>query len=143
MATSEDQVWNAIFTVLKNNAVLIALIPWSDGKAAVFDNNNVPVGLSPPYVVLGEATSVPEDTFKKRGFNATAMIHSWSEFAGKEEILAIRNAIHTALNETVLTLSTYKCIICLYDSGNVMVDDTTSINKWHGADRYRIQTQEV
>jgi len=144
MATSELEVWTAIYSVLKNNAGLIALLPYSDGKTAVFDDNNVPLGLNPPYLVLGTSISTPDNTFIKKGLHVVATIDGWSEYKGKEQVLKMRDAVFNALDYASLSLgSNFRCISCLYDSGQLIPDNSTSINKWHMTDRYRIGTEAI
>lgn len=141
--TSESTVWDAIYAVLRNDAGMIAILPYSDGKAAVFDDNNVPIGLAPPYVVLGESVSTPRNVFGKKGLEVVATIHGWSERKGKDEILKMHDAVFNALDYVTLTLTGFTDIVCLYDSGQIIPDSTTSILKWHMTDRYRIITEAM
>lgn len=150
MITSEGYVWDAIYAVLRNDAGMIASYPYSDGKAAVFDDNNVPIGLSPPYFVLSESVSTPKNIFGRKGQDIVATIHGWSEYKGKQEIVKMRDTVFNALDDgqagsPTLTLAggIYKAISCLYDNGQIIVDDTTSILKWHLTDRYRIYTEAI
>ena len=150
MVTSEGYVWDAIYAVLRNDAGMIASFPYSDGLAAVFDDNNVPIGLNPPYIVLGETTSTPKNVFHKKGQDIVATIHGWSEYKGKQEILSMRDIIFNALDDgqstsPTLTLSggVYRAISCLYDNGQIIPDETTNIQKWHLTDRYRIYTEAI
>src|SRR5260370_37515888 len=97
--TSEGLVWDAIYLALRNDAGCIAVFPYSDGKAAVFDETNVPVGLNPPYIVLGESVSTPANVFGKKGQDVVATIHGWSEYQGKTEILKMHDAIFNVLDD--------------------------------------------
>lgn len=148
--TSEGLVWDAIFAALKNDAGMIALLPYTDGKASVFDENNVPIGLTPPYIVLGESVSTPKNVFSKKGLDLVVTIHGWSEYQGKQEILAMHDAVFNVLDDAqnglpTLTLlgGVFRSIACLYDSGQTIADNTSSINKWHMTDRYRILTEAI
>jgi len=149
--TSEGLVWDAIYLALRIDAGMIALLPYSDGKAAVFDENNVPIGLTPPYIVLGESVSTPKYVFGKKGLDVVATIHGWSEFKGKTEILAMHDAVFNALddglggNSPKLTLSgnVFRTFACSYDNGQILSDNTSSINKWHMTDRYRVLTEAI
>jgi hypothetical protein len=142
--TSESQVWDAIYSILRNDAEMIAIVPYSDGKAAIFDDNNVPVGLNPPYIVLGESVSTPQNVFGKKGINLVVTIHGWSEYKGKQEILSMHDAVFNALDYVTLNLGGgFTDIVCLYDNGQIIPDDTTNILKWHMTDRYRVITEEI
>src|SRR5260370_12178228 len=149
--TSEGLVWDAIYLALRTNAGMIALLPYTDGKAAVFDENNVPIGLSPPYVILGESVSTPKNVFGKKGLDVVATIHGWSGYLGKQEILSMHDAVFSALddglggNSPKLTLlgGVLRAISCDYDNGQILPDDTSAINKWHMTDRYRVLTEVI
>lgn len=149
--SSEGFVWDAIYAVLRNDAGCIATFPYTDGLAAVFDWNNVPIGIKPPYIELGETVSTPANVFGKKGQDVLATIHGWSEYQGKQEILAMRDAIFNALDDgvannpptLVLLGGLYRSIACLYDNGQIIPDNTTNINKWHMTDRYRVLTEAM
>lgn len=148
--TSEGYVIDAIYAVLRNDLGMIASFPYSGGKAAVFDDNNVPIGLSPPYVVIGETVTTVQNVFGKKGQNVLVTLHGWSEYKGKQEILKMRDLIFNALDDgqstnPTLTLSggVYRAISCLFDNGQIISDDTTNILKWHLTDRYRVLTEEI
>ncbi|SRR6266550_2114954 len=151
MSTSESEVWDAIYAALRNDAGMIALLPYSDGKASVFDGNNIPNGLTPPYIELGETVSTPANVFGKKGQDVVATIHGWSEFKGKDEILKMRDAVFNALDDGLgdnppkLTLlgGVFRSIDCSYDNGQIIQDSTTNINKWHMTDRYRVLTEAI
>lgn len=148
--TSEGYVIDAIYAVLRNDPGMIASFPYSDGKAAVFDDNNVPIGLNPPYLVIGETVTTTQNVFGKKGQNVLVTLHGWSGYKGKQEILKMRDTIFNALDDgqvtsPTLTLSggVYRAISCLFDNGQIISDDTTNIEKWHLTDRYRVLTEEI
>jgi hypothetical protein len=137
MATSESLVSPSVFSVLNGASSVTSIV------TGIFDLNNIPEGQVLPYIVLGEMTEVPENTFGKDGQDMTLAIHIWSDYSGKEEVEAIHNAIHTVLDgPETLTLAGYKCVACLYDSGNTITDNSDG-KKLHRVDRYRIQTQQL
>jgi hypothetical protein len=143
MATSEVEVWSAIASKLQNDAALIAFIPDGSGKARVRDLNNIPLDFPMPYVALGETSSVTQDTFTKQGQHIVATLHLWSAKKGKYEVLQLHNLVHSALNRANLSLTTFRCIDCIYDSGQLIEDDSTGVNLMHYTERYRIDTEEL
>lgn len=143
MATSEVEVWTAIATTLQNNANLISFIPDGSGKSRVRDMNNIPLDFAFPYVALGETSSVTQDTFTKQGQHIVATIHLWSNKKGKYEVLQLHNLVHSALHKANLSLTNNRSIDCLYDSGELVEDDSTGVNLMHYTERYRIDTQET
>jgi len=143
MATSEVEVWTAIAIILQNNANLIAFIPDDNGKSRVRDMNNTPLNFPFPYVELGETNSVTQDTFSNQGQQLVATLHLWSAKKGKYEVLQLHNLVHSALHKANLTLITYRSISCLYDSGELIEDDSTGVNLMHYTERYRVNTEEL
>jgi len=143
MATSEVDVWAAIATLLQNNAGLISFIPDDNGKARVRDMNNIPTGYTMPYVALGETSSITQDTWSNEGQHIVATLHLWSAHKGKYEILQLHNLVHSALHGKTLSLTNYRCIDCLYDTGELIEDDSTGVNLMHYTERYRIDTEEL
>jgi hypothetical protein len=143
MATSEVEVWIAITAILQNNAALIAFIPDGSGLSRVRDMNNIPLDYPFPYVALGESNSVTEDTFSKEGQQLVATLHLWSAKKGKYEVLQLHNLVHSALHKANLILTSNHSISCLYDTGELLEDDTTGVNLMHYTERYRINTEEL
>src|SRR5947207_2651278 len=148
--TSEGLVWDAIYLALRTDVGMIALLPYSDGLAKVFDANNVPIGLTPPYIELGPTVSSPKNVFGKKGLDVVATIDGWSERKGKDEILKMSDAVFNVLDDGLsgppkLTLlgGMFRAICCDYDNGQILPDNTSNINKWHMTDRYRIYTEAI
>lgn len=143
MATSEVEVWTAITDKLQNDPGLIAFAPDGTGKARVRDMNNIPSGYTMPYVALGETSSITQDTWSNEGQHIVATLHLWSAYKGKYEILQLHNLVHSALHGKTLILTTNRSIGCLYDSGELVEDDSTGVNLMHYTERYRIDTEEL
>jgi hypothetical protein len=143
MATSELEVWAAIATTLQNDVALIAFIPDGSGKSRVRDINNIPSGYTFPYVALGETSSITQDTWSNEGQHIVATLHLWSAKKGKYEILQLHNLVHSALHDKNLTLTNYRSSPCLYDSGELVEDDSTGVNLMHYTERYRLDTEEL
>ena len=143
MATSEVEVWTAIASLLQNDADLISFIPDGSGKARVRDMNNIPLDYTFPYVVLGETSSVRQDTFSKKGQHIVATIHLWSAHKGKYEVLRLHNLTHSALDGANLILTNNRSIDCTYDGGELVKDDSEGVNLMHYTERYRIDTEEL
>lgn len=143
MATSEVDVWTAIATTLQNNAGLIAFIPDGSGLARVRDMNNIPLDYTFPYVTLGETSSMTQDTFSNEGQHIVATLHLWSAKKGKYEVLQLHNLVHSALHKANLSLTNNHNIACLYDTGELVEDDSTGVNLMHYTERYRIDTEEM
>lgn len=143
MATSEVEVWTAITDILQNNAALIAFIPDGSGLARVRDMNNIPLDYPFPYVALGETNSATQDTWSNEGQHIVATLHLWSAKKGKYEVLQLHNLVHSALHGQMLTLTNYRSSPCLYDTGELVEDDSTGVNLMHYTERYRFDTEEL
>lgn len=87
----------AIYAKLKNDSILSTMI--SD----VFDE--VEEGALLPYVVIGDDTTIGNDTKTDYGEQTTLSIHTWSAGPGKTETKKIMDAVLNAITFTPLVLS--------------------------------------
>lgn len=94
-----------------------------------------------PYLVVGEATEVPSNTFGRRGREATVTNHVWSQARTTGEATAIIARLNQLFHRKSLgALNGYMNILCLYDMQQVFPDrDGISI---HGVVRYRLLSEE-
>jgi hypothetical protein len=130
MDFAEDEVITAAIALLNANTDLAAAV------TGIFDANSIPTNQSFPYVVSGETTGSMLDTFTKNGMNITVAFHVWSRYGGKKQLNKVRSLIYQTLHGATLSMADYTATLTL-DAGNAMADNSTSIELWHGTDRYR------
>lgn len=94
--TAALTVQQAIYSVLSADATLTAL-------TAIYDF--VPDGAGFPYVSIGEATEVPDDTHEHPGHQVTCTLHVWSRASGFTEALTILQSLHRLLDDVQFPLA--------------------------------------
>lgn len=106
MGTATQQLQQALYTVLSTDATLLALVP------RIYDD--VPEDTAFPYILLGDVSETPMDTFAKKGRIATATVSIFSMQKGFKESLTIANRIDELLNRNSFPLSTYSTVYTMY-----------------------------
>jgi len=144
MATSEIEMWSAVYSLLRENPALITAIPASDGKARVRDLNNLPTGFPMPYIALGAHMYTPLRTFGRDGQNIIFSLDIWGAYQGRLEVLQIHNLVYEALKDVELVMSSYRSIGgCTPEQGQLQPDDSTGVLLMRYIDSYRVLTEEV
>jgi hypothetical protein len=145
----------AIYTLLRNSTGLIAVSHDSDNKALVYPLNGVPNSLMPPYTVLSRLESIGNplktssfgETGPKWAMELLLTLDTWSLYDGGLIIDQMHDAIREALNgkESNITalITGHTCTYCLFDTNNVLEDNSTSIKLLHGVERYMLRTEEI
>ena len=100
----------------------------------VFDN--VPQETPAPYYSLGFPISTPYETDGRVGLNILMPIHSWSEYHGKGESLAMQREVYAALHRATLTITGYNCISILQENETMNLDPDGVTR--HGIQQFRI-----
>lgn len=142
MATPSNALQAAIYTRLKNYTALTNLI----GASKVFDF--VPQDATPPYVVIGDDTSIDWSTKTETGWEATLTIHCWDfQKQGRKSVKAILSAIYDALHrqESSITVTNFTLVLCQTDGPEMTFQDTSVEGQndqyYHGVQRYRVLIQ--
>ena len=136
--TSLLEVQTAMVTKLKANTTLTSIV------TGVFDWGAVPENQAFPYIAVGDNTEGPDNTFGRRGYEATCTLHIWdggdsvSGFARCYQILAQMNA---SLDQQALVLSSQAHVGTWYEFSQTMNDPGANSIR-HMPVRYRFNTQE-
>ena len=136
---ASDSQWalqQAVHTALTGDATLKTLI---GDPARVYDH--VPQDTAFPYVVIGEATSIPGEAEAKGQdmFEQTLTIHTWSEYWGFSEVKRIMTAIVDVLDRASLSVAGYTLLEIKFEFSDVSLDPD-QITK-HGVQRFRATTE--
>ena len=96
-----------------------------------------------PYVVVGDDTVSPFDTYTSVGASATVTLHVWSRYNGNTEAKTIMGQIYSALNRQAgnLSFTGYAFIDSLYEFGDVIREADGKTR--HGVCRYRITMEKL
>lgn len=129
--TSLIDIQTAIFNKLKADNTLMSMIK------GVFDDVDEDQGF--PYVVIGEATENPFNTFGKNGKESTITIHIWSDYKGFKEALDILKQLNSLLDDANFTMSDHNLVLIQYDNAQTIRDEDLR----HVPVTYRVIVQEV
>lgn len=129
--TSLNDIQQAIYTKLTSDTTLKSMVK------GVFDA--VPQNQPFPYIVIGEATEVPFNTFGRVGRDSTFTIHIWSQYNGFREALSILEEMNRILDGTTLNLPDLSLVYIVYENAFTLVDGDGATR--HVPARYRVVVQ--
>ncbi len=89
-----------------------------------------PANIDFPFIEIGEAQFVPDDTVTSNGGEEFLDLHVWSRYSGQKEVKEIMGAIHSALHQTALTVSGLSSCFAYVENARVL-DDPDGLTK-HG-----------
>lgn len=131
-----DAVQAGVFALLNGDAALKALV------SGVYDG--VPEANEPPYVVIGEMTSIPDGVQGIEGRQTSAAVHSWSRSEGFKTVNSIGGRVvallthrHAALGALVAGHVVWRVE---HEFGQTLDDPEPGIR--HRIDRFRIWTAQ-
>ncbi len=127
-----NEMQTAIYTALQAETALTSLV-----STRIYDN--VPQETVYPYVELGEATYQDMGSQTFLGMDGTLTIHSWSQYAGRKQVMQIMEAIYDRLHQGSLTMTGHSLVICRFEFAEI-VKDPDGITH-HGVQRFRVITR--
>lgn len=138
MATALWPVQIEIYQRLAADATLAGMV------TGIYDET--PEGAGLPYVVIGEATQVPDDQHDAQGLNLTETVHIWSGYRGHREALAIEAELDRLLDRQPLTLAGFQYAGMAKEHVQPLIDtaatQTQTVRLRHTVVRYRIWLTE-
>ncbi|WP_202078270.1 tail completion protein gp17 [Caldalkalibacillus salinus] len=123
----------ALEQTLKDDAALMSKI------TGVYDH--VPPDANYPYVVIGEATEEPLNTFAQGGMQVLAVIRIMSGALGYNECFDILKTVNDCLNQQPLVVDQYETISSVYQNAETVVEEPTDARQVQAI--YRIVVQKV
>src|SRR5437660_955887 len=138
MGTPSNALQAAIYTRLTSFAALTALI----GAGQVF--SFLPESTQPPYVVIGDGTSLDWSTKSANGWETTLTIHCWDyEKASNKSVNDILSAIYDALHDqdAAIAVTGFNLVMIWCEFEHTMQDPGVQgqgDRYWHGIQRYRV-----
>lgn len=133
MTTALGPVQAAIYDVLSGDATLGALIN------GVFDD--VPEGTAYPYVVIGEALGIPDNSHDRFGRETTETLHVWSDHRGFSQLSVIAARVVALLDHQPLTIAGHHHVVTRYEFGQQLKDPDPSLR--HTVLRFRVVTEQL
>lgn len=132
-----DAQWTlqqAVYAALRADPALKGLL---GDPARVYDH--VPADSTFPYLVLGEATTLPFDAKTEDGMEQTLTLHAWSRARGLKETKDIMAAATAALDSQALGLSGHTLILLRFEFAATFMESDGLTR--HGVQRFRAITQ--
>lgn len=126
--------WEIQVAVLARLAAYGPLAAFVSGR--IYDD--VPQNAPFPYVVIGEADSIPFDDDVNDGEDTDLTIHVWSRSAGRKEVKQMMAAIYAALHRYPLPITGAHTVLMDFDYQNSFLDPD-GITR-HGVIRFRLLT---
>ena len=102
--------------------------------------DNAPQGASFPYVTIGEANLLDDDTDTEQGVLISYVIHTWSQADGRKETKTIMGEIYNALHLTKFSESGYSFTENYFLSSDSFVE--TDGKTRHGVQNFKL-TMEI
>lgn len=127
-------VQQAIYTQLTGNTALMDLI------SGVFDYT--PEDIPYPYVVIGEATDVPDNSHDRFGRETVVTLHVWSQYRGHSQGLAIAAKVTGLLDHQPLTITGLDHIATRFEFSQTLTDPEPPGDIRHVVLRYRVVTEQ-
>jgi len=133
MGTPFGPVQAAIYDVLSDDATLMGLV------SGVFDE--VPEGTAYPYVVIGEALEIPDDSHDRDGRETVETIHIWSEYRGFSQLGTISGRVVALLDGQPLDVDGWHHVATRYEFGQTLRDPNPHLR--HTVLRFRVVTEQL
>lgn len=131
MATgSEWALQQAIYSALTGASAVTALV-----STRIYDH--IPQDSVLPYLVIGDATTLPADTKTTDGAEHTVTIHAWDDVhRGSKTIKQIMDAVVGALDHVTLTVTGFTFVQSNLEFSNTFTD-ADGLTR-HGVQRFRV-----
>ena len=124
----------ALYAKLTGDTQLMGLV------TGVFDG--VPEPDAYPYVVIGEATEVPDNRHGGFGRQTVVTLHVWSQYEGYSQALRIGARVTALLDHQPLVIEGLDWIATRFEFSQTLTDPEPPGNIRHLVLRYRIVTEQ-
>jgi hypothetical protein len=128
------------FAQVINDAIYTALTDDVDLSAKVGSRiyDDAPQNTAFPYIVIGDVTTIEENTDDFFRRLVTVSIHTWSRYRGRKETREIQDLIQRALDRQNLTLTDDDYdLINIYETGTQEFLDADGLTR-HGVSDFKI-----
>jgi hypothetical protein len=127
-------IQQALYERLTDDAELMGLV------SGVFDH--VPEGTQRPYVVVGEATSIPDNRHGGFGRQSTATLHIWTRERGFRTAQQIEDRIVQLLDHQPLGVDGLHTVAVRFEFSQTLVDPEPPGDIRHIPIRFRVITEQ-
>ncbi|MFK4797787.1 DUF3168 domain-containing protein [Streptomyces sp. MPA0124] len=124
----------AVYARLTGDATLAGMV------SGVYDY--VPEDVAYPFVVIGEATEVPDNRHGGFGRETVITLHVWSRYQGYRQALRIGAQVTALLDHQPLTLPGLVWIATRFEFSQTLTDPEPPGDIRHLVLRYRVVTEQ-
>lgn len=124
-------IQTAITKKLKNDQALGALVTGIHDQA--------PRGSDFPYIVIGELTDNPFNTFDRKGSTVTATLHIFSRYKGNKQGLMILERVKELLDYEPLDVNGQTLVYCKFENATTLTEGDRQTR--HIPTRFEVVTQ--
>lgn len=104
-------------------------------------HDDVPRGLEPPYVTLGQSTVTDWSTGSDQGHEHVLTLHVWSRERGRRQVHEIMGGVRSALHDAALAPEGHRLVNLRQEFAETRRDPDGET--YHGIVRFRAVTEEV
>lgn len=127
-------ITRAVYQVLHGDAELKAMV------TGVFDY--VPEDVAFDYVVIGEATEIPDNAHGMYGWQTTLTLHIWTRYRGYATALGVLARVVALLDHQPLALAGFHHVVTRYEWSQTLTDPAPPGDIRHVPVRFRIVTEQ-
>jgi hypothetical protein len=108
---------------------------------AVYDY--LPEDVPYPFIVVGEATEVPDNAHDRFGWETVPTVHVWDKYRGYARVLRIGARITELLDHQPLTLPGYHHVVTRHEYAQPLTDPEPPGDIRHLVLRQRVVTEQL
>ncbi|MEV6471604.1 DUF3168 domain-containing protein [Streptomyces sp. NPDC051657] len=127
-------IQRAMYAVLTGDSTLGDLI------AGVYDY--LPEDVPYPFVVIGEATEIPDNSHDRYGRQTVVTLHGWDQYRGYARVQQIGARLVALLDHRPLTLDGLDHVATRFEFSQTLTDPTPPGNIRHLVQRFRVVTEQ-
>jgi hypothetical protein len=127
-------VQRAVYGVLTGDAALMGLVTGVWDYVAETD--------AYPYIVIGEATEIPDNSHGAFGRQTTVTLHVWTRHRGHSEGLAIGARVTALLDHRPLAIEDLDHVVTRFEFSQTLTDPEPPGDIRHLVLRYRVITEQ-
>jgi hypothetical protein len=127
-------IQTVLYATLAGDATLQGLV----SSVHDFTPEDVPY----PFIVIGEATEVPDNSHDRYGWQTVVTLHVWTESEGYEQALQIGARATALLDHQPLTIPGYDHVATRFEFSQTLTDPEPPGDIRHLVLRYRVVTEQ-
>lgn len=112
-----------------------------DLGAGVYDY--LPEQATYPFIVIGEATEIPDNSHDRYGWQTVPVIHVWGQGRGFAQVLTIGSRVTALLDHQPLEVPGFHHVVTRFEFSQALTDPTPPGDIRHLVLRHRVITEQT